>query len=191
MSGVGAPLLGWRPFYEKSWTRHWPEVFQDPDILNPPIVRWRQISKSQDIAYVISNEFVLVIGIISLHVTTDCWKFQLLKLMTAAINRRDQCIPWSVSTRQLDSQHLCGDLSTDALQLIRRCQTRHWKLWVLSSHIAPTGEALHQCKELSFYIHKRASCLWIQPAEHISSSKSTPPVLVMADWRGFFSFPFL
>lgn len=35
-----------------------------------------------------------------------------LKLMIPAINRTDRCIPWSVFARQLDSQHLGGDLCT-------------------------------------------------------------------------------
>ena len=38
-----------------------------------------------------------------------------LKLMTTATNRKYQCIPWSVFTRNLHSQHLCGNLSTVGL----------------------------------------------------------------------------
>ena len=42
--------------------------------------------------------------------------------MTTTINRTEQCIPWSVFARQLDSHHLCGDLCiglcTVALKLL-------------------------------------------------------------------------
>ena len=77
-----------------------------------------------------------------------------LKLITATINRMDQCVPWSVFTRQLDSQHPYMGLCIDACCLLTgRGQGRHWKLWVLSfPYVTPTGQTMYQCKEVCLNI---------------------------------------
>ena len=52
------------------------------------------------------------------RINYHCHMESILRLMIAAIKRTD---PWSVFTRQLNNQHLCGDLCTalsmGALQL--------------------------------------------------------------------------
>ena len=62
-----------------------------------------------------------------------------LKLMTAAINRTDQRIPWPVFARQLESQQLCGAFLHKCLVAVGTGADTEILGVISSPCIAPTG----------------------------------------------------